>query len=83
MTYCSELLSFFFFNVGYEHLPRDDNFWGSFGKLWKVTIGFVTSVCLSVCRPIYPPAQNNSAAIGRILMKFDILVFLENMSEKN
>ena len=41
---------------------------GAFAKLQKATTGFVTSVCPSV-RPF---AWNNSAATGRIFMKFDI-----------
>jgi hypothetical protein len=36
------------------------------------------SVCPSSC----PSAWNISTPIGRILMKFDIYVFLENLSRK-
>jgi hypothetical protein len=39
-------------------------------------------VCLSVRPSICPSAWNNSAATGRIFKKFDVLVFLENISKK-
>jgi hypothetical protein len=32
--------------------------------------------------PVYPPACNNSAINGRILIKFDIWKFFENLSKK-
>ena len=51
-------------------------FVGAFEKLRKTTVSFVMSVCLSVC----PSAWNNSAPSGRIFMKFDISVFLENLT---
>jgi len=50
---------------------------GSFAKLRKATVSFVTSLSLSG-----PSAWNNSATTGRIFMKFDILVFFENLSSK-
>ena len=40
----------------------------------QATICFVMSVCLSTC--------NNSTTIGRIFMKFDITVFIQNLSIK-
>ena len=48
-------------------------FLGAFTKLRKATMSFVMSVLLS--------AWNNSAPTGRIVMKFDIWVFL-NVSRK-
>jgi hypothetical protein len=59
-------------------------FWGVFAKLQKVTIIFVTSVCLSICPSVRPPARpatwNNSAPNGRIFIKFHIVAFFENLS---
>jgi hypothetical protein len=49
----------------------------AFAKLRKATVIFVMSVCLSVCL-----SARNSAPTGRMFMKFDIAVFLENLSEK-
>ena len=50
-------------------------FLGGFAKLPKATISFVMSaVCPSEC--------NISAPTGWIFMKFDIRVFLENLSRK-
>jgi hypothetical protein len=46
---------------------------GAFAKLRKATVSFM-SVDLS--------AWNNSAATGRIFMKFDIGGFFENLSRK-
>jgi hypothetical protein len=37
---------------------------------------------MSVCMSVRPSAQNNSAPAGLIFMKFDIRVFLENLSRK-
>ena len=56
--------------------PEDLNlqFLGEFTKLQKATISFMMSVC--------PFAWNNSAPIGWLLMKFDTLVFFENLSRK-
>jgi hypothetical protein len=45
--------------------------------LQKAAISFVLSVCLS----IYPSECNYSAPTGWIFMKFDIWVFLKNMSK--
>ena len=39
----------------------------------------LASSCLSVC----PSAWNNSAPTGRVFMKFDIVVFFENLSRKS
>jgi hypothetical protein len=47
---------------------------GAFAKLRKATISFVMSV--------RPSAWNNTTSTGRILIKFDILVFVENLSRK-
>ena len=48
---------------------------GAFAKLRKATISLVMSV--------RPSARNNSPATGRIFMKFDIWVFLENLEREN
>jgi len=40
------------------------------------------SSCLSVRKYVRPSAWNNSAPTGRIFIKFDIWVFLENLSRK-
>jgi hypothetical protein len=53
-------------------------FLGAIAKLRKVTVNFVTPACPSVRLP----AWNNSAPNGRIFMKFDIRVFLENLLRK-
>ena len=45
-------------------------------KLRKATISFIMSLCLSVCLSAW-----KSTPTGRILMKFDIGVFFENMSK--
>jgi hypothetical protein len=50
-------------------------FLGAFAKLRK---RLLTSSCLSVC----PSAWNNAAPTGRVLMKFDIWGFFENLSRK-
>jgi len=47
-------------------------FLGTFEKLTKSTVSFITSVRLS--------AWNNSAPTGGIFLKFDIWVFFENLS---
>jgi hypothetical protein len=49
-------------------------FLGMFAKLQKVTINFVMSVRLFAC--------SDSNPTGRIVIKFDIRVFFENMSRK-
>ena len=43
---------------------------------------YLRRVCLSVCLPVRPSAWNNSALIERILIKFDIWTFPENLSRK-
>ena len=53
-------------------------FLGAFAKLWKATISFVLSVCLSV----YPSAWNNSAPAGRIVMKCNHLSIFQKPLEK-
>jgi hypothetical protein len=50
------------------------SFLGEFTNLWKATIIFVMSVRLS--------ARYNSAPTRRILTKFDIWVFFENLPRK-
>ena len=47
---------------------------GAFAKLRKATISFVMSVC--------PSSSNTSAPNGRILIKFYIWNFFENLSRK-
>jgi hypothetical protein len=37
----------------------------------------------SSCLPLRPSARNNPTPTGRILMKFDILAFFENLSENS
>lgn len=59
-------------------LIRMTHFVCTFAKLQKVTIGFITPVCLPVCPP---SAWNSLAPTGQILMKFDILVFFENQTK--
>jgi len=49
-----------------------------FGKLQKITINFVMSLCLSVRLSPW----NMSAPTGRIFMKFDIWIFFENLLRK-
>ena len=53
-------------------------FIGAFAKLSKATMSFVRAVFLPVCMF----ACNNSAPIGRILTKFCVWVFFENLSRK-
>ena len=55
------------------------SFLGAFEKLRKTTISFDMSVCLSLC--FRPPAWNNSAPTGRILMNFDIWIFFRKFFE--
>jgi hypothetical protein len=55
-------------------MPKYYDLLGAFAKLRKATISFVMSVFLS--------AWNNSIPTGRIFMKFDILVILENLLNK-
>jgi hypothetical protein len=50
-------------------------FLGTFAKFRKAKINLVMSVCLS----IRPSAANNSALTARILMKFNIRAFFENV----
>jgi hypothetical protein len=45
-----------------------------FAKLQKAVISIIMSICLT--------AWNNSAPTGPIFMKFDILVFFENLLQK-
>jgi len=57
-------------------------FEGSFVKLQRANNSFVISYRLSVHTYIRPSAWDNSAATGRIFMKFDIWTYLENLSRK-
>jgi hypothetical protein len=59
-------------------------FMGAFAKLWKGTINFVTSVCLSDCLwlCVYPSAWNISAQTGRSFTKFDTWEFRGNLLRK-
>jgi len=54
------------------------HFLGTFTKLRKATIGFIMPVCLRV----RPPSAWNSLAPSQIFMKFDILIYSENLSRK-
>ena len=47
----------------------------AFEKLQEATISFVMSVCPSVSLSVCPSAWFNSAATGRIFMKFNTYVF--------
>ena len=47
---------------------------GAFAKLQKATVSFI------MCVP--PSASNNSAAVGRIFMKFNISAFFANLPGK-
>ena len=49
-------------------------FLGAFEKLWKVTISFDISV--------RPSDWNNSSPTGRIIIKFDIRAFFQNLYRK-
>jgi len=51
-------------------------------KLRISAISFVMSVRLSVSPSVRPSTWNNSIFTGRILMKFDIWVFLKNLPKK-
>jgi len=53
---------------------KDFQLIGAFPKLREATISFVLYAL--------PSAWNNSTNTGRIFMKFDIWVFLENLSRK-
>ena len=44
--------------------------------------GQLTALCLSIRSSVSLSAWNNAAPIGRISMKFDILLFSENLSRK-
>jgi hypothetical protein len=58
---------------------------GACTTLRKAAISFVMTVCLFVCLSasaslsVRPSAWNNSAPTGRIFMKFNIRVFLEDV----
>ena len=53
---------------------------GAFVKVLKASNSFVMSVCLSASLPVSPSTWNNSAAIGRIFIKFNIRVSFKNLS---
>jgi len=64
-----------------EHIKkivlRQCRFLGSYRKIAESDINFVMSVSLS----IRPSEINYSVSTGRIFMKFDIRIFLENINE--
>jgi hypothetical protein len=64
--------------VVFSYLPPSPYFLGAFAKLRKATIGFVMYVRLSV-----RPSIEQLGSPGRILMKFDIWTFFENLSRKS
>ena len=51
---------------------------GALEKLRKAANSFVISICPSV----RPSTWKDTAPTGQIFMKFDICIFLENMSRK-
>ena len=57
-------------------------FLGAFTRFRKATISFVMSLCVSVRLLACPSAWSNSALTERILMKFDISAFFENLWRK-
>ena len=61
-------------------------FLDKFAELRNATVSFVTSASLSVRLTAYPAvcpsAGSNSAPNGRTFIKFEILVFFENLTEK-
>jgi len=63
-----------------EHIKkivlRRCRFLGSYRKISESAINFVMSVSL----PTRPSELNYSAPTGRIFMKFDIRIFLENIN---
>jgi hypothetical protein len=54
------------------------SFVGTFGEVRKATISIVMSLCPSTCSSTW----KNSVPTGRIFMKFDIRVFIENLLRK-
>jgi hypothetical protein len=62
--------------VRYPRPRKYIQFIGEFAKLRKVTISFVVCVCVCVS------VRNNSSVTGRIFLKFDTLLFFENLSGK-
>jgi hypothetical protein len=58
-----------------HNLTHTSSFIGAFAKVREATVSFLMSAHLST--------WNNSAPTGWILMKFDILVFLKNLSRKS
>ena len=58
----------------YPNLSVQPKFLRAYAKLRKATVSFVMSVC--------PSEWKNSALTGRIFVKFESLVFFENLSRK-
>jgi hypothetical protein len=56
-----------------------EQFLGLFVETRKATISFVMSVYVCFRASVCPSAWNTSALTGRIFMKFDIEVFVENL----
>jgi hypothetical protein len=56
---------------------RANQFFGAVAKFPKAAISYITYVCPSH----RPPAWNNWARTGRVFMKFNISVFLENLKK--
>ena len=67
----------FAMNPKYRHFPRHIKLSYTCSRNWERRMLF-RSVCLTVCSS----AWNNSASTGRILIKFEIQKFLENLSRK-
>ena len=62
-----------------EHKTKSNNFQTRSQNCEKELL---VSSCLSVCPSVFPSAQNNPTPTGRILMKFGIWAFFENLSSK-
>jgi hypothetical protein len=54
----------------------------AFAKLRKATVSIVMSVCPSARPSVCKSVCNNSASVGRILIKFDTWAFCENLYRK-
>jgi hypothetical protein len=51
---------------------------GAFAKLWKATMSFIKSICLSV----HLSTWSNSSPIGLVCITLDIWIFIENSFRK-
>ena len=67
----------------YSHWFLSQTLFGAFAKSWKATISFFMSVRPSVCPSTRLSTWNKSAPIERILMKFDICVVFEKLSQNS